>query len=80
MKVYLKKKVFGANGYQIKVYKTKKSKKAILTKTTTKLKITLKTNKMRERKNLYVRVRAYQNVNGKKVYGKWSAVKKTTTK
>lgn len=84
IKLCLKKKISGAKGYQIKIYKTKKlakaNKKAVSTKTTTKITTTISSSKFRGTKSLYVRVRAYQTVNGKKVYGKWSTVKKITTK
>lgn len=84
IKVYLKKKVLGAKGYQTRIYKTKKqaksNRKAVVIKNTTKLTFTIKSSKMKGKKILYVRVRAYKKVGNIKVYGKWSAIKKTTRK
>lgn len=77
-KIYLKwKKVAGAKGYQLQ-YATSKKFKAKKTKSTTKTKYTVK--KLKKKKTYYVRVRAYTISNGKKVYGKWSSVKKVKIK
>ena len=74
------KKVSKANGYQVQVSTNKKFKKnkIILTKTTSKKKITIK--KLKSKKTYFVRVRAYatyKDSNGKpqKVYSSW--IKKT---
>ena len=74
------KKVSKANGYQVQVSTNKKFKKSkiILTKTTSKKKITIK--KLKSKKTYFVRVRAYatyKDSNGKpqKVYSSW--IKKT---
>lgn len=48
------------------------------TKSTTKTKYTVK--KLKKKKTYYMRVRAYTLWNGKKVYGKWSSVKKVKIK
>ena len=32
--------------------------------------------KMQKKKTYYIRVRAYTQISGKKIYGKWSPVKK----
>ena len=73
-RIYLKwKKVAGAKGYQLQ-YATSKKFKAKKTKSTTKTKYTVK--KLKKKKTYYMRVRAYTLSNGKKVYGKWSAIKK----
>ena len=84
LKVKLK-KVKGAKGYQVAVYKSKKkakkNKKALVKKCTKKLKVTLKSKKLKKKKKLYVRARAYVlNTSGIKVFGKWSAIKKGKTK
>ena len=71
------KKVAGAKGYQLQ-YATSKKFKAKKTKSTTKTKYTVK--KLKKKKTYYVRVRAYTLSNGKKVYGKWSSVKKVKIK
>ncbi len=79
MKVSLK-KIKGAKGYQIAVYKTKKNakknKKALVKKYTKKVKYTIKSKKLKGKKKVYVKARAYVlGTNGKKVFGKWSAIK-----
>lgn len=71
------KKVTGAKGYQI-AYATNKKFKGQKTVTTRKLSYTLK--KLKKNKRYYVRVRAYKLSDGKKVYGKWSVVKKKKTR
>ena len=68
------KKVKNAAGYQIK-YSAKKNMKGAKTKTTTKVKYTIK--KLKSRKFTYVQVRAFaKDSTGQKVYGKFSAKKK----
>ncbi len=79
------KKVSGVNGYQVAVYKTKKNaknnKKAIVKKLVTKRKMTITSKKLKNKKKLFVRVRAYTlNDNRNKVYGKWSKVKRVKIK
>lgn len=79
------KKINGAEGYQIAVYKTKKNakknKKALIKKIVKKRKVTIKSNKLKNKKKLFVRARAYvSNAKGKKVYGKWSNIKKVKIK
>ena len=71
------KKVKGAKGYQIQYATNKKYKKGKKI-TTRKTKYTIK--KLKKKKTYYVRVRAYTVNNGKKVYGKWSKVKKVKIK
>lgn len=71
------KKVTGASGYQI-VYSTSKKFKSKKTKNVTKATVTL--SKLKKKKTYYIKVRAYTKVNGKKVYGKWSTVKKVKIK
>ena len=79
IKVTLK-KVAGATKYQVAVYKTKKNakknKKALVKKTVTKLTVTIKSKKLKGKKTVYVRARAW-NVAG---YGAWSGVKKSKKK
>lgn len=71
------KKVKGANGYQIQYVKQDgfSDKKSIYTK---KTKYTVK--KLRKKKTYPFRVRAYTLDGKKKVYGKWSAVKRVKIK
>ena len=78
------KKLKGVDGYQIQYSANKKfkSSKTVTIKKANTVTKTLK--KLKKRKKYFVRVRAYAegNLNGKRVvsYGKWSAVKKQTTK
>ena len=72
------KKVKNAAGYQIK-YSAKKNMKGAKTKTTTKVKYTIK--KLKSRKFTYVQVRAFaKDSTGQKVYGKFSSKKKVFIK
>ncbi|HAR92388.1 MAG TPA: hypothetical protein DCR28_04795 [Eubacterium sp.] len=75
------KKTTGARGYQVAVYKNKKNakanKKAIVKKFTAKLKLTLKSKKLKGKKKVYVRARAYALDGSKKIFGDWSKVKKS---
>ncbi len=72
------KKVSGAVGYQIQYAKNKKFTKGKKNKTTKKTTYTIK--KLKKNKTYYFRVRAYKLSGKKKVYGKWSAVKKLKIK
>ena len=80
--ITLVRKVAKASGYQIKVYptsgKAKKNKGAITTKFITKntKKLVVKNKKLKNKKGCYVRIRAYQKINGTKKFGAWSAVRK----
>ena len=79
------KKVNGAKGYQVAVYTTKKNaknnKKAIVKKFVKKVSSTINSKKLKNKNKLYVKARAYVlDTNGKKVYGKWSKVKKVKIK
>ncbi len=68
------KKITGVAGYQYRVGSNKKVTKNKVTKTSKKNKITIKKWK---KKKCFVKVRAYKlDSKGKKVYGKWSKVKK----
>ena len=71
------KKLTNISGYQIQYAPNKKFKKA-KRKTVKSTSITIK--KLKKKKTYFVRVRAYKLVDGKKVYGKWSAVKKVKIK
>lgn len=76
------KKVNTAKGYQVAVYTTKKNaknnKKAIVKKNVNKAAITVSSPKLKNRKTLYVKVRAYALDGKTKIYGKWSKLKKIT--
>jgi len=95
-KIYTKKKsakklkvsvkaVAGAAGYRWAIFKTKKdakkNKKALLKKNTTKLTLTLSSAKLKKKKALFVRVRAYViQPDGTYTYGAWSTIKKAKIK
>ena len=71
------KKVSEADGYQIQYAPNKKFKKA-KSQTVKSTSVTLK--KLKKKTTYFVRVRAYKAVDGKKVFGKWSSVKKVKIK
>ena len=69
------KKVSCAKGYEISYSTDKKFKKAVTKKNTAKTSYTI--SKLKKGKTYYVRIRAYKiDSTGKKVYGKYSSVKK----
>ncbi len=74
------KKVSGATKYQVAVYKSKKNakknKKAIVKKIVKKLKATIKSKKLKGKKTLFVRARAWNTAG----YGAWSGIKKSKAK
>lgn len=71
------KKVSNSMGYQIQYATNKKFKKA-KKKTVKYTFVTLK--KLKKKKTYFIRIRAYKMADGKKVYGKWSSVKKVKVK
>lgn len=72
------KAVKNASGYQYQVALNKKFKSGLKSAyTTAKSK---KFTKLNAKKTYYVRVRAYQTIAGKKVYGSWSTIKYKKTK
>lgn len=74
------KKISGASGYEI-YYSTKKDGSYKKAKTITSGKtVTYTQKKLKSGKKYYYRVRAYRTVNGKKVYGSYSAVKSVKVK
>lgn len=80
------KKINGITGYQVAIYKNKKTaknnKNAIVKKTTKKnVKIiTIANKKLKNKKALFVKVRAYKKVSGSITYGDWSNVATVKTK
>ena len=78
------KKVKDAKGYQVEYALNKgftKSRKSKTIKGNTNKSLTFTAKNLKKSKVYYVRVRAYKtDAKGKKVYGKWSAVKKVTIK
>lgn len=76
--IYSFKKV-NATGYQYQWSTHRNFKSNFLTKNTKSTKVTIKTAQSRRR--YYVRVRAYKTeLGGKKIYGKWSKVKRVRVK
>ena len=73
--------VKGADGYQIQYTYKKGFKKAVKTVNINKASKSSKVlKKMKSGKKVYVKVRAFQNANGQKVYGNFSKVKKLTVR
>ena len=70
-------KVKGAKSYQLQYAGNKKFKKK-KSRLTKKTKYTIK--KLKKKKTYYIRVRAYKVNSAKKVYGRWSKVKKIKVK
>ena len=70
------KKVSGIKGYQIQVATDKKLKKNAKTVVVKKQKTTTATiKKLKSKKKYYVRIRAYKQSQGKKIYGAWTKTK-----
>ncbi len=69
------KKIKNVKGYQIS-YSTSKKFKSGTTKTKTVKSNKATLTKLNSNKTYYVKARAYKLVNGKKIYGKWSKIKK----
>ncbi|MBE5936894.1 MAG: fibronectin type III domain-containing protein [Lachnospiraceae bacterium] len=63
--------------YQIQISRNKKFKNCSSFETTSK---SIKLNGLKSKKKYYVRVRAYDNINGASMYGKWSKIKMFKTK
>lgn len=74
-------KVSNASGYQVCWYKDKKCKKTVAKKDINNANTTTYSGKGFEKgKKYYVRVRAYKNINGSKIYGKKSNIKSVKAK
>ena len=74
------KKVAGVSAYQVQIATNKKFLKNKKTFKVSKKSTKVKIKKLKAKKVYYVRVRSYKKVNGKKVYSKWSTVRKVKTK
>ena len=72
------KNIADSNGYQIQYSLNRKFMKKTKSKFTDKSKITIK--KLKKNKIYYIHIRAYKLVNGTKIYGSWSKVKKVKIK
>lgn len=68
------------SGYEIQYATNKKFSKAKTVNVKGSSTVTKKITKLSAKKTYYVRVRSYKTVNGKKVYGQWSAAKQIKTK
>lgn len=74
-------KVSNASGYQVCWYKDKKCKKTVAKKNINNANTTTYSGKgFAKGKKYYVRVRAYKNVNGSKIYGRKSNIKSVKAK
>ncbi len=74
------KRIKKADGYQIQYSKKKGFKKSQLVTVKGRLKSRKTVKKLKRKQRYYVRVRAYRNVNGGKVYSAWSLARKVKTK
>ena len=75
------KKVKSAVGYRVQFSTTKKFKKVLVTKNIKKVKATITHKKLKNKKTLYVRAKAYIQIGKTKYYSaKWSKVKKVKIK
>lgn len=74
------KKIKDAKGYQISIYTTrknaKKDKNVLVKKMIKNPKSVIKSSKLKNRKKLYVRARAYKFIDGKQLFGGWSKIKR----
>lgn len=74
-------KVSNASGYQVYWYKDKKCKQTVAKKNINNANTTTYSGKgFKKGKKYYVRVRAYKNINGSKIYGKKSNIKSVKAK
>lgn len=74
------KKVAGVSAYQVQIATNKKFSKNKKTFKVSKKSTKVKIKKLKAKKVYYLRVRSYKKANGKKVYSKWSTVRKVKTK
>lgn len=74
------KKIKNANGYTVQYALNKKFTKKKKTVNVKASKTSKTIKKLKKKKTYYFRARAYCNYKGKKVYGKWSKVKKVKIK
>ena len=77
-KTVIKWKKENCSGYQIVYSKTKSFKKAGRVNVYGNKKTSYKTGKLKKKTTYYVKIRAFTKVKGKKVYGKYSGVRKVT--
>ena len=73
-------KIKKAKKYKIQISKSKKFKKKVVTKTTKKLKVTIKSKKLKNAKKVYVRAKAVVTLGDDSIEGPWSKKKKVKIK
>ncbi|MCI8956629.1 MAG: carbohydrate-binding domain-containing protein [Eubacterium sp.] len=74
------KKVKKAKKYQVQISKSKKFNKVLVKKTVKKVKSVITSKKLKNKRKLFVRVRALQIINRKVYIGEWSKIKKVKIK
>lgn len=74
------KKVKGISGYELQYATSSNFKKGLVKKNISSGKTSATYTKLKKNKTYYVRMRSYVKVNGKKVYGNWSAKKSVKIK
>lgn len=74
------KKSAGVGGYQLQYARNKKFKNAATVTVSGSGKTSRTIGGLKSKKTYYVRMRGYKKVNGKKLYGSWSAVRKIRIK
>ena len=79
LEVFWRRKL-NVSGYRLQYAQNRKFTKKKKTVTVGKNKINKTIEKVKRGKTYYVRIRAYRKASGKKVYGKWSKVKKIKIK
>ena len=75
-KVLIRWKRVKCGGYQIVYSKTKNSRKVTRVNISSSRKTSYKTGRLKKGNTYYVKIRAYVVINGKKVYGKYSGVRR----
>lgn len=70
------KRIKGAQKYQLQISTTKKFKKKLVKRTVKRVKLTVTSKRIKNKKKLYVRARAMRVVGKKKSYGSWSKPKR----
>ena len=73
-------KIKKAKKYKTQVSKAKNFKKNVVTKTTNKLKVTIKSKKFKNAKKVYVRAKAIVTLGDGSMEGPWSKIKKVKIK
>ncbi len=72
----LLKKVSKVKGYQIQISTNRKFKKTLVNKTYRKIKVTISNKRLKGKRKLYIRARAYRIYKKNKIWGSWSKAKR----